>query len=219
MFYTVYKITNIKNKESYIGCHETKRLDDGYMGSGKLIREAIEKEGILNFKKEIIHFANNRNEMFKVEKEKITELKPTYNLHPGGKGGFGYINDNSFNLYGKNGQSGYGLENILKAGKIHYFNMRNDADYNKNHNKKIASGLLKYFKNHDGNFKDKNHSEETKKIIGLYSSVHQKGDGNSQYGTMWITDGVDSMKIKKTDTIPVGFKKGRIIKVRNKVSY
>jgi hypothetical protein len=37
------------------------------------------------------------------------------------------------------------------------------------------------------------------------------GSGNSQFGTMWITDGSSNLKIKKNDSIPEGFRKGRVI--------
>lgn len=41
---------------------------------------------------------------------------------------------------------------------------------------------------------------------------HQQGEKNSQYGTMWITDGTKegSYRIKKGDPIPEGFKPGRV---------
>jgi hypothetical protein len=38
---------------------------------------------------------------------------------------------------------------------------------------------------------------------------HQQGEKNSQYGTMWITDGAVDKRIKKGDPIQVGFKPGR----------
>jgi hypothetical protein len=38
---------------------------------------------------------------------------------------------------------------------------------------------------------------------------HQQGIKNSQYGTMWITDGITNKKIKKCETIPLGWYKGR----------
>lgn len=47
--------------------------------------------------------------------------------------------------------------------------------------------------------------------IGSLSSIHQKGDGNSQYGTMWISNPIlkTNIKIKKDENIPEGWLKGR----------
>ena len=51
----------------------------------------------------------------------------------------------------------------------------------------------------------KNHSTETKEKI----SKAQLGIKNSQYGTMWITNGLESKKIKKDEQIPEGWNRGR----------
>lgn len=97
MFFTIYKITNLINNKTYIGKHQTTNLDDGYMGSGKLLKRAIEKYGLENFKKEILFVFDNEDEMNAKEKELVNEeylsSGMTYNLCPGGQGGFGYINE------------------------------------------------------------------------------------------------------------------------------
>ena len=97
MFYLVYKITNMVNDKFYIGCHKTKVKDDGYMGSGKLIKKAIEKYGIQNFKKELLAECSTAEEMFAKEKEFVVLSEMSYNLKHGGEGGFDFINDQRLN--------------------------------------------------------------------------------------------------------------------------
>ena len=95
MYYTVYKVINEVNKKVYIGKHQTKDLDDGYMGSGKLIKRSISKRGIENFRKEILFVFNSEQEMNAKEAELVTEefccQKDNYNLCNGGQGGFSHI--------------------------------------------------------------------------------------------------------------------------------
>ena len=51
----------------------------------------------------------------------------------------------------------------------------------------------------EGTFKNKKHSEETKKLMSESSKGNGVGETNSQYGTCWITkDGINK-KIKKED--------------------
>ncbi len=90
MYYTVYKTTNLINNKIYIGLHETENLNDGYLGSGILLKKAIKKYGYKNFNKEILFIFNNKQDMIKKEKELVNKAfvnrKDTYNMS---KGGFG----------------------------------------------------------------------------------------------------------------------------------
>ena len=63
-YYFVYKTTNLVNGMIYVGCHQTDDLDDGYMGSGKILKLAIEKYGVENFKREILYMCENKEQMF-----------------------------------------------------------------------------------------------------------------------------------------------------------
>jgi len=40
---------------------------------------------------------------------------------------------------------------------------------------------------------------------------HSQGERNSQYGTMWVTDGSMNRKVKKTEPVPEGYWRGRTL--------
>lgn len=44
----------------------------------------------------------------------------------------------------------------------------------------------------------------------------QKGERNSQHGLIWVTDGISSKKIQRTEDIPSGWRRGRVVKPNNK---
>jgi hypothetical protein len=50
------------------------------------------------------------------------------------------------------------------------------------------------------------------RIASFQASAHAQGSKNSQYGTMWITNGINNIKISKDSTVPEGWRKGRVVK-------
>lgn len=214
MYYYLYKITNIINKKIYIGVHKTFNLNDNYFGSGKILCFAIKKYGKENFIKEILQFFNSEKEMYNSEyiivNEDFINRIDTYNLKIGGFGGWDYANKNHKNI--KNSRYGIKLSNELKL-KISKSIKKIMKD--EKIKKKISLGHKKFFENGGiGAFLNKKHTEETKQKIGKANSIHQSGKNNNQYGTMWIYNDElkQSKKIKNTEEIPYGWKKGRKIK-------
>ena len=91
----------------------------------------------------------------------------------------------------------------LNAANFPLFDNRgeNHHMYGKTHSKETRRKMSEALKG-------KTHTEET---IALMKKPKNQGKKNSQYGTMWITDGNQSVKIKKCDCIPTGWRKGRVM--------
>ena len=222
MFYLIYKITNKLDGKIYIGSHKTKNIDDNYMGSGKYLTRAYKKYGLENFIKEILFVYNNANDMYAKEAELVNEdflvEANTYNLKKGGFGGFDYINNAGKNLYGKNGQPGYGGENLHKS--ITAERMKQQGRYLEYVNK-ISNSLIEKYASGKlvSNFTNNNPMHipklKQKQKEALQRINHQQGGKNSQYGTCWVTHkDLGNKKIKKElldEYIFLGYIKGRVL--------
>lgn len=212
MFYTVYRITNKINGKYYIGMHKTSNLNDGYMGSGIHLRRAIEKYGIENFNKEILHIFDNEQDMILKEKELVVVSEQTYNLCHGGKGGFSYINDNKLSDYRAAGKvAGKIAADKFKRGDVsgsHYWFTKEGLKARAALGRKVVKE-----KYPNGTFFGKKHSQETIEKMKASSIGKQSGEKNSQYGTCWINNGLENKKIKSFDLdkwLQLGYTKGRI---------
>jgi group I intron endonuclease len=88
----IYKTTNLVNGKFYIGKHSPKKgvVDMEYLGSGKLLWNAINKYGKENFVQEIIEFTNSEEEncereIYWIEKLDARNRQIAYNIAKGGK--------------------------------------------------------------------------------------------------------------------------------------
>jgi hypothetical protein len=72
MIYLVYKTTNTKTQEYYIGVHGTENIDDDYLGSGVRIKNSIRKHGRETFTREIL-FQGSQEDAYQKEKELVSE--------------------------------------------------------------------------------------------------------------------------------------------------
>ena len=129
-YHYVYKITNLNNGKFYIGKHSTSKLKDDYMGSGTLIKRAIKKEGIHNFKKEILRYFSFEEDALNYERKLISEIKvDRFNRK------LITYNNNLINLQNSISKSKYNLSFISKRPTQEEFEL--------NGNKSISLALTK----------------------------------------------------------------------------
>ncbi len=123
----IYKTINLKNKKIYVG-QKSGNFRQDYLGSGVLIKKAINKYGDKNFKVEIITYAKDRKKLDKLERfyiAKYRELFPekVYNLLDGGLSGYN-LPGKIRKIISKNAKLRVGKKNAF-FGKHHSLDTRN----------------------------------------------------------------------------------------------
>lgn len=200
-YHFIYKTTNQINGKYYVGMHSTNELNDGYIGSGTLLWHSIKYHGRENFKMEILEFLPNRKELIQREKDLVNDNllnEPMcMNLRYGGVGGEIRFTD----------------EIKAKIGKTN--SVKQKGNLNSQYGKIWVTNGVENKK-----IKDKDLIPNGWRIGRILGSEFGKlmsnklkgtriGSQNTQYGTCWITNGIESKKVKKTETIPDGWKLGR----------
>jgi hypothetical protein len=215
MFYTVYKTTNLLSGKFYIGVHRTTDPNDDYLGSGKLIKLAIERHGRENFSKEVLFIFDNPADAFKKEAEIVTAEflaeNNTYNLKLGGEGGteFVWVNNGSeesqihpgdFIPEGwMIGRKPSFVEDASSRMKQYHGRTSGHVWYTngiQNVRLPVGSQIPDGYRKGRSGF-----SEATKQKM----SAAQKGNQKTK-GMFWVTDGNQSLL---TNQIPDGWWKGR----------
>jgi hypothetical protein len=190
--------------------HSTDNLNDGYIGSGKRLWRSIKKYGKENFKVEILEHLPNRELLKNREKEIVNPefIKDTkcMNIKEGGEGGGGFCNEeHKWNFIYAGSKAG--INSIKEKHK--------DPEYKKKWGEKRKETWINLDEKtkqkiiSSGSFKGKKHSLETIEKMKKSKNV---GNKNSQYGSCWITNGINNKKIKNNiPEIPNGWKLGRTI--------
>lgn len=88
MYHILYKTTCLLNGRVYIGVHSTENPNDGYLGSGVLLKKAIKEHGKHNFVRETIGEYKTRKDLLQAEREHVNHdfisSADNYNLALGG---------------------------------------------------------------------------------------------------------------------------------------
>jgi len=189
--------------------HSTENVNDGYLGSGRRIKAEVKKYGKENFVKEILERLPSR-EMLKAREAEIVceELRNNplcLNLKNGGEGGF--TKEQCLKIWSDPTRRKKQGERISNCWKDPQYRANCSKSSSSTMSLSHANGKMRY-----DTFLGKTHKAETKIKVGAKNSVHQTGEGNSQFGTCWVTDGVKPVKIKKEqldEYLAKGFKRGR----------
>ena len=233
MRYYIYLIVNKVNGKTYVGQRKSSKewYDDSYMGSGKRLKLAKQKYGIENFEKFLIQYCYSKEETDKAEKFWIAEYrsrgKAEYNIADGGhcspsfKGH--HHSEESKAKCRASVLKTYELNSTrqklseMKKGvpkseehKVAIRNALRGKPKSEEHRQHCKEAQRKYFETHEGTFKGRHHSEESKeknRLAHLGKPSRNKGKKLGSNGTHWYNNGEINVKAKEC---PEGFVKGRL---------
>lgn len=200
-YHFVYRTECLITNKFYIGVHSTDNLEDGYLGSGKILKASLRKHGVENHKRQILEFCNSRillkqREEFFVSEEVIKQAL-CMNLIVGGylsNGNFEKFNSNS-ELQREKGKKGMDARRQLKETNSVWVNKvrRNKSASLK---KQYAAGTRKItIQPYSAP-----HSVEMKQQLSLLAKERIKNKGNPMTVRCWIFN-------KETKTSLLIFKK------------
>ena len=223
----IYLTTNLINNKKYIGM--STRDDERYLGSGKLIKRALDKYGKSNFRKEILEYEEDFEKLCELEKYYIEKYDAVnrndfYNIHEGGNGG------NTIKGYSEEEKEVYkqNMSSILKSLYNDNKELREKVSqsvkeaFDKNNSReKISKSLIEKYKT-DSNYR-KRVSEGTKVALAKedikqrhiegnkraweneerrkLTSERYKGSGNPNYGNKISEENKKKMEIARTEKV------------------
>jgi hypothetical protein len=190
-YHFIYKTTDTRNGNFYIGMHSTENLKDGYVGSGTRLKHLIYKHGKEIFNMEILEFLPNRESLKEREIEIVNSdlllEEKCMNLKPGGYGGFN------------------NKEHMMKtsrAGNEKFKKNLEDEEYRKEFSKKMSEINKKSFelgtreRKYFYDWTGKKHTNDTKLKLSLKNKNKGVGVDNSVWGRKWMNKGGENKMVK-----------------------
>lgn len=212
--YYIYLTTNKINNMKYIGKHYGE-LQDSYLGSGIILKKAIEKYGKENFEKQILCITNSEEENCLKEKEYISLYDATnnpmfYNIHEGGSGGnttAGYTKEQKENLKRKLSIANKGEKNGM-YGKNHTEETKHFLSYwaefirdnSVYQTEEFRNKMSKLTSGEKNGMYGKKHSEESKKRMSESHKGLAVGENNGMYGKHHTEESKKKMSEAKKGT-------------------
>jgi len=158
MYGFIYETTNLINGKKYIGKKQYIKGWENYLGSGVLLKEAIKKHGIENFKRLILCECKTESELNNKEKFYIQLYNANnnpmyYNLAEGGTGGKTTENGQKHPKSNKKEIIGYDIRNNIEyhffcintfCRKFNEFDQRQISDCLHNKQISVKNFIFKY---------------------------------------------------------------------------
>lgn len=222
MFGYIYKITNNLNNKVYIGKREKSKFDEGYWGSGKYIKNAINKYGIENFSREILEWCADRDSLCEREAYYIDYLNTRnfeigYNIAKGGIGGGSPHTEEWKLAHSGSGNGRFGKE-VSKETRLK-ISTANKGKVRTTETKEKISKSLKGVKKPDG-FSEKVSKFQKGRVKSNLELRHLRESRDSAAsktrGRKIYNNGVNERRFYDNDIIPDGYIKGRLKKSHTK---
>jgi hypothetical protein len=199
----IYKTTCKVTGKFYIGMHSTDNLDDGYLGSGKMLGYSRRKHGDENHSKEILEVLPSREALKLREKEMVNEKLLSdplcMNLKIGGEGGGKIWNEEH-------------AKSFHRAG---WEKMMLGKDFSASTKKAWKNNPEVMKSNIEFAIKAAAHPDVVARRKATYAQRgHSIGEKNSQFGTCWVSNGTP-VKIRKEqleEYLSKGYSRGRIMR-------
>ncbi len=161
-------------------------MDDGYLGSGKRLKRAINKYGIDNFNKEIIAVYDVEWKMNLAEKILVvTDPEISYNLCPGGKGGWGYVNSKGYNNKNQHRHTLNDKKRLSDAQKRRWIEKTDDEKTERKQKTKVTKIKNGTFGKRSSTFSMKNRKHST--VSKFKMSESKKGENNKNLNTTFVS--------------------------------